>query len=51
VIKESSAGDDLLQIEGRRDELVGKPQTLYGIARQQAEARVSSWEKKHVREM
>jgi uncharacterized protein YjbJ (UPF0337 family) len=43
--------DDLLAIEGRRDQLVGKLQTRYGITREQAESQVSSWEKKRVREM
>ena len=43
--------DDLLEIEGRRDQLVGKIQTRYGITREQAEAQVSSWEKKRVRDM
>ncbi len=43
--------DDLLEIEGRRDQLVGKIQTRYGITREQAEAQVSSWEQKHSRDM
>jgi len=43
--------DDLLEIEGRRDQLVGKIQTRYGITREQAEAQVSTWEKKRVRDM
>jgi uncharacterized protein YjbJ (UPF0337 family) len=43
--------DDLLEIEGRRDQLVGKLQTRYGITHEQAESQVSSWEKKRVREM
>jgi uncharacterized protein YjbJ (UPF0337 family) len=43
--------DDLLEIEGRRDQLVGKLQTRYGITHEQAEAQVSSWERKRVREM
>ena len=29
--------DDLLEIEGRRDQLVGKIQTRYGITREEAE--------------
>ena len=36
--------DDLLEIEGRRDQLVGKIQTRYGITHEQAEAQVSAWE-------
>jgi uncharacterized protein YjbJ (UPF0337 family) len=43
--------NDLLEIEGRRDQLIGKLQTRYGISREQAEAQVSSWEQKRVREM
>ena len=33
--------DDLLEIEGRRDQLVGKIQTRYGITKEEAEAQVS----------
>lgn len=43
--------DDLLEIEGRRDQLVGKIQARYGITREQAESQVSSWEKTRVRDM
>jgi uncharacterized protein YjbJ (UPF0337 family) len=43
--------DDLLQIEGRRDQLVGKIQTRYGISHDQAEAQVGAWEQKHSRDM
>ncbi len=43
--------DDLLEIEGRRDQLVGKIQTRYGITREQAEAQVSTWEHKRARDM
>jgi uncharacterized protein YjbJ (UPF0337 family) len=43
--------DDLLEIQGRRDQLVGKIQTRYGITREQAEAQVSTWEQKRVRDM
>jgi uncharacterized protein YjbJ (UPF0337 family) len=39
--------DDLMQVEGRRDILVGKIQTRYGISHEQAEAQVSGWEVKH----
>jgi uncharacterized protein YjbJ (UPF0337 family) len=39
--------DDLLEIQGRRDQLVGKIQTRYGISKQEAEAQVSSWEHKY----
>src|SRR5262245_65808352 len=41
--------DDLLEIEGRRDQLVGKIQSRYGITHEQAEAQVSSWEQKRDR--
>jgi len=43
--------DDLLEIEGRRDQLVGKVQARYGISREQAEAQVSAWERKRYRDM
>lgn len=36
--------DDLMEIQGRREKLVGKIQTRYGIGRDQAEAQVSGWE-------
>ena len=39
--------DDLMQVEGRREVLVGKIQTRYGISHEQAEAQVSGWEVKH----
>jgi uncharacterized protein YjbJ (UPF0337 family) len=38
--------DDLLEIQGRREKLVGKIQTRYGIGHDQAEAQVSGWEHK-----
>ena len=37
--------DDLLEIEGRRDQLVGKLQTRYGITRDDAERQVGTFEK------
>lgn len=43
--------DDLLAIEGRRDQLVGKIQTRYGISHEEAEAQVSGWETKRARDM
>lgn len=43
--------DDLLQIEGRRDQLVGKIQTRYGISREEAESQVSGWEQRRYRDM
>jgi uncharacterized protein YjbJ (UPF0337 family) len=39
--------DDLMQVQGRREILVGKIQTRYGISHEQAEAQVSGWEVKH----
>lgn len=43
--------DDLLAIEGRRDQLVGKIQTRYGISREAAEAQVGAWEKNRLKDM
>jgi len=37
--------DDLMEIQGRRDQLVGKIQTRYGISQEEAEAQVSGWER------
>lgn len=39
--------DDLLEIQGRREQLVGKVQTRYGITHEEAEAQVSGWERKY----
>jgi len=36
--------DDLLEIQGRREQLVGKIQSRYGISLEEAEAQVSGWE-------
>ena len=43
--------DDLLEIEGRRDQLVGKIQTRYGISHEEAEAQVSTWEQRRYHDM
>jgi uncharacterized protein YjbJ (UPF0337 family) len=43
--------DDLLEIEGRRDQLVGKIQARYGITREAAESQVGTWEQKRYRDM
>ena len=43
--------DDLLAIEGRRDQLIGKIQTRYGISESEAEAQVSTWEQRPYRDM
>lgn len=37
--------DDLMEIKGRREQLVGKIQTRYGISHEEAEAQVSGWER------
>ena len=39
--------DDMTEIEGRRDILVGKLQTRYGISKEEAEAQVGGWETKY----
>jgi uncharacterized protein YjbJ (UPF0337 family) len=35
--------DDLDIIEGRREELIGRVQASYGLAREQAEEQVDDW--------
>jgi uncharacterized protein YjbJ (UPF0337 family) len=35
--------DDLALIEGRQDQLVGRIQERYGIAREEAERQVKAW--------
>lgn len=37
--------DELTQIEGNRDKLVGKVQEKYGIAKEEAEKQVDDWAK------
>jgi len=37
--------DDLTAMEGRRDQLIGRIQERYGIAREQAEDQVARWER------
>jgi uncharacterized protein YjbJ (UPF0337 family) len=37
--------DDLAKIEGQRDQLVGRIQERYGLAKEQAERQVSEWER------
>jgi uncharacterized protein YjbJ (UPF0337 family) len=39
--------DDLDVIAGKRDQLVGKVQERYGIARERAEEQLSKWEENH----
>jgi uncharacterized protein YjbJ (UPF0337 family) len=43
--------DDLLEIEGRRHQLIGRIQARYGITRDEAEAQVGTWEQKRYRDM
>lgn len=38
--------DDLTVIEGRRDQLVGRIQERYGLAREEVERRVRAWEQR-----
>ncbi|MEO3473589.1 CsbD family protein [Roseomonas sp. CAU 1739] len=38
--------DDLTVIEGKRDQLVGRVQERYGIAKDKAEAEVAAWERR-----
>jgi len=37
--------DDMTTVEGQRDQLVGRIQERYGIAKEQAEEQVARWEK------
>ena len=37
--------DDMMRVEGHRDELVGRIQERYGIAKEEAERQVSDWER------
>lgn len=37
--------DDLKVIEGNRDQLVGKVQERYGVAREEAQKQVQEWKK------
>lgn len=39
--------DDLDQIKGRREELAGRLQTRYGMARDEAEREVDAWLARH----
>jgi len=39
--------DDLDQVEGKRDELIGRVQERYGVARDEAERQVSEFETSH----
>lgn len=37
--------DDLTKIEGQRDQLVGRVQERYGVAKEEAERQVTDWER------
>ena len=37
--------DDLTRIAGKRDQLLGRLQELYGIRREEAEKQVNEWER------
>ena len=39
-------GDDLTQIAGRRDQLVGKIQERYGLALEEVEKQLAEWQRK-----
>jgi len=39
--------DDLTQINGKRDQLVGKIQERYGIAKEEAQRRADEWMNAH----
>lgn len=41
--------DEWGQVEGNRDQFVGKVQEKYGIARDEAERRVDDWADRHFR--
>jgi len=38
--------DDMVTVDGRRDQLSGKLQERYGIAKETAEEQIADWEKK-----
>jgi uncharacterized protein YjbJ (UPF0337 family) len=39
--------DDLTQVEGEKDRLVGRIQERYGIAKDEAERQVDDWSSRH----
>jgi uncharacterized protein YjbJ (UPF0337 family) len=39
--------DDLTRIEGKRDQLIGRVQQRYGIAKDEAERQIRDWERLH----
>lgn len=38
--------DDLMQINGQRDQLVGRLQERYGIVKEEAERQIKDWERR-----
>jgi uncharacterized protein YjbJ (UPF0337 family) len=40
----SLTNDDVAEINGRREQLIGAIQTRYGVSREEAERQVSRWE-------
>jgi uncharacterized protein YjbJ (UPF0337 family) len=39
--------DEIMQIDGKRDQLVGRVQERYGVAKEAAEKQVKDWESRH----
>lgn len=39
--------DEITQIDGKRDQLVGRVQERYGLAKEMAEKQVKEWESRH----
>lgn len=39
--------DELAEIDGHREKLVGKVQEAYGIAKDEAEKQVDEWQRRH----
>ena len=39
--------DTLARVNGKRDELVGKIQEVYGISKDEADKQVKDWERRH----
>lgn len=37
--------DDLLEVRGKREQLIARLQKRYGLAKQQAEEQIAAWEK------
>ncbi|MBX9945570.1 MAG: CsbD family protein [Reyranella sp.] len=39
--------DDVAEVDGRREQLIGKLQTRYGVSREEAERQVRGWEARY----